>query len=352
MTSVPVKPTHLDQCFTPAAQKPYMEMLQQRGGLTRRRAECFVRLWSYLVLKHLAEAATHLPQFEALYSPPDYISCTHREASELFYGDSEQGSDRAAGLMIDKLVALGLMDKKFDGQTLCLRIRDQPELVKQAVETPPEIFMDDFDPVADAVPTAQIMTRSFYEMVKDSAFTAHKISKCLRQWGSIYAGCIKVLRRSDTHNPVGVIILYPTTATCEPLFFGPPSKGFFLTNDRPVDPFEMAKPGDPDCTSIYVRSWIIDQPYLNTERMCLLIQSCQETLRAMKQDYPALCDMYSMIIHPSYEQLREVMGFEKIAQDPQRAYAWVYLAIERYLALDPQKTVAALTSGLPSTKKE
>jgi hypothetical protein len=350
--AITIQPGLLEQAFSPDLQKRYISILLNRGGFTRRRVECFVRLWGYLLLKQLLEDAQYLPTLEILYPPKGYISCTHREAAELFYTDREKGSDRAAGLMIDKLVALGLLDKKFDGQTLCLQVRDQPELLQVAEQKKPEIFVDYFDPVVDAVQTGQLMTRSFYEMVKDAPKTAFKITKCLRQWGNIYPACIRVLRRSDTKNPVGVLILYPTAASCEPLFFGPPSRGFFLTNDRATDPFEMAKPGDLTCTSIYVRAWIIDQPYLNVDRMQQLVEATQDTLRHMRQDYPALCDMYSMIIHPSYEQLREIMGFEKIAQDPQRAYAWVYLAIDRYLALDPQKTVQALTAGLPSTRKE
>jgi hypothetical protein len=344
-----IKPDCLDQFLSAATYKLYVDRLLQRGGITRRRAEYFVRLWAYLLLKQLSEEQPQLPpQLKTLYPPKGFISCTHGEACQLFYHDQDKGSDRAAGLMIDKLTALGLLNKKFDGQTLCLQVRDQPELMTDTIERQsPAVFVDRFHPGNDAIPTAKLMTQSFYEMVRQEDMTIHKISKCLRHWGAIYPGCIRIFRRSDTQNPVGVLILYPTMEKCERLFFGPPSKGFYLTNDRDTDPFEMALPGDPTCTSIYVRAWIIDPPYMNAARMQQLIETCQITLREMRQDYPALRDMYSMIIHPSYEQLREIMGFEKIAQDTQRAYAWVYLAIDRYLALDPAKTVAALTAGIP-----
>jgi hypothetical protein len=348
-----ITPDLLEQYFSSEVYKTYVALVVKRGGLTRRRAECFVLLWAYLLLKQVAENLTEIPAIAVLYPPQGFVSCTHREAQELFYCHQDKGSERAAGLMIDKLAALGLLDKKFDGQTLCLQVREYPEFMQDVAEPPaPEIFVDAFDPVADAIPTAQLMTRCFFELVKDEAMTRHKISKCLRQWGAIYPGCIRVFRRSDTQNPVGVLILYPTQEKSDRLFFGPPSKGFYLTNDRDIDPFEMAIPGDPTCTSVYVRAWIIDRPYMNAQRMQQLIETSQATLRVMRQDYPGLRDVYSLVIHPSYEQLREIMGFERLAQDTQRPYSWGYIAIERYLALDPQKIVAALTTGIPNVIKD
>jgi hypothetical protein len=345
-----ITPPMLNQAFPDTQQKHYIDMLLKRGGLTRRRAECFTRLWSYLLLKQLGEISDQLPTITTLYPPTGFISCTHREAAELFYPDAEKGSDRAAGLMIDKLAALGLLDKKFDGQTLCIQIRNQPELLDIEDAGPIALYADDFNPVNDTVATAQLMTRTFYELVRDPATTSLKIAKSLRQWSSVYPKCIRVLRRSDTQNPAGVLIMYPITAKSERLFFDSPSKSFYLTTERETDPFEMALPGDPTCTCIYTRAWIIDQPFLSALTMEQLIVTTQQTFIEMRQDYPALSDIYSLVIHPSYEQLRTVMGFERIVQDSQRAYTWIYLAIDRYLALDPAKTVQALTAGIPSTQ--
>ncbi|MBE9032946.1 hypothetical protein IQ266_24730 [filamentous cyanobacterium LEGE 11480] len=348
-----IQPEAIDRVFAPGLQKDYIKDFQKRGGLTRRRSECFVRLWGYLLWKYqstITESDAPL-QITELELVPEFISCTHREAAVLFYPDAERGSDRSAGLMMDKLVALGLLDKQFDGQTQCWKVREQPEMVLVEDEVAPNVIADYFNPITDSVQAGRLMTRAFSELVRDASATAYKITKSLRKWGKIYAPCIRVLRREDTQNPVGVIVLYPTAEKSEQLFFDSPSKGFYMTNDREDDPFEMAHPGDETCTCIYVRAWLIDQEYLNAETMQLLIETTQATLREMREDYPALCDIYSLIIHPSYEQLRRIMGFEKTVQDSQRSYTWVYLAIDRYIALDAASTVVALTAGLPSTQK-
>jgi hypothetical protein len=348
-----LQPENLDRVFPPTTQKSYVTAFLKRGGMTRRRSECFVRLWGYLQWKQQLETdgAKSLAVIQELSLLPEFISCTHREAAILFYPDGETGSDRAAGMMMDKLVSLGLLDKQFDGQTQCWKIREHPEFVAPEAETLATVVADDFDPAVDAVQAAKLMTRSFSELVRDEAMTAHKITKCLRQWSKTYPGSINVLRRQDTQNPVGVLILYPTAESSERLFFDTPSKGLYLTNDKSDDPFVMANPGDPACTCLYVRAWVIDPTYLNAQTMELLIKNTQSMTAAMRQDYPALCDMFSLIIHPSYEQLRKIMGFETTAQDRQRAYKWVYLAIDRYLAVDPAATVAALSAGLPNTQK-
>jgi hypothetical protein len=61
-------------------------MLIGRVGLTRRRAECFVRLWTYLLLKQQQELGDVLRQpLTQLQVPKGFVACTHREAAELFY---------------------------------------------------------------------------------------------------------------------------------------------------------------------------------------------------------------------------------------------------------------------------
>ncbi|OUC14271.1 MAG: hypothetical protein B0A82_13425 [Alkalinema sp. CACIAM 70d] len=340
-----MEPKNLDQYFPCSRQKYYVSTLQRRVGLTLRRAECLVRLWAYLLLKESQDQGL-LPEVSLANLTPqrDFVACTHREAAELFYANRDRGSDRAAGLMLDRLASLGVLDKRFDGQTLCLKIRTMPELLTPATEAPlPELFADAFNPRTDAVPAAQLMTRTYSELVKDPAATSYKITKNLRAWADHYRPCMRVLRRSDTLNPVGITVLYPVTSDSEVHFFYPPSRSFFLTTDRPTDPFTMATQGDPNCTSIYVRAWIIDPLYLSRHTLKQLIHDTQVTLHQMKEDFPALCDLYSMMIHPSYEELRRLMGFERVSQDTQRPYSWVYMSIDRYLNLDAVEVVNALT---------
>jgi hypothetical protein len=68
-------------------------------GLTRVCANCFLRLWIYAIAKE----AKVKPPLTQLILPTTAIICTYREAADLFYQDREQGSERAAGMMLDKL---------------------------------------------------------------------------------------------------------------------------------------------------------------------------------------------------------------------------------------------------------
>lgn len=341
----PVEPESLDHFFPPDRQRIYVSMLMGRGGLTRRRAEYFVRLWAYLLLKDQQERGTGLPEpLTQLYPPAGSVACTHREAAELFYGNQERGSDRAAGMMIDRLVALGLIDKQFDGQTLCLQICSIPELAI-AAQKPAEPFTlepDSFNPRTDAIPVANLFTRAYAEIVKDSAAASHKLAKLLRYWTQQYPKVVRVLRRSDNLNPVAFYILYPVASESEIHFFQPPGKSFYLSNDVEEDPFKMATPGDSHCTSIYIRAWVIDVAYLQKANLKLMLQDTRDSLVEIQKDFPGICDLYSLIIHPLHEELRLALGFQKTFQDAQRPYSWVYLGLDRLLELDIDQALANL----------
>ncbi|MGB8701656.1 MAG: hypothetical protein WCD18_19755, partial [Thermosynechococcaceae cyanobacterium] len=116
--------------FPPDRQQSVIAQLQRRVGLTRIRAEYLVRLWVYLLVKQTIrqdpKAKPPIPDLVLLAEPE---ICTYREAANLFYGEKEQGSDRAAGLMIEKLAALGLIRKSFDGNATIIEILPIPELL-------------------------------------------------------------------------------------------------------------------------------------------------------------------------------------------------------------------------------
>jgi hypothetical protein len=335
-------PEHLNKLFPVEQQRSYIKMMQQRGGLTRRRAEYFVRLWAYLLLKQREELDGQLPEaIEQLCPPTGLVACTHREAAEVFYGNKERGSDRAAGMMIDRLAALGLLDKQFDGQTLCLQIRSLPELEIQESNQPIQLFADDFNPRTDAISVANLYARSYAELVRDGAAMA-KIARALRSWSQTYPVGMRVLRRSDNLNVVAACILFPVAHESESYFFQPPSRSFYLTTDTQVDPIKMALPGDENCTSVYIRAWLIDSSHINGSTLYQLLEDTKQTLTRMQADYPGICDLYSLILHPMYEELRRVLGFERICQDSQRSYTWIYLAIDRFLQTDIKQALANL----------
>ena len=97
-------------------------------------------------------------------------------------------------------------------------------------------------------------------------------------------------------------------------------------------------PDDPNCQAIFIRSWVIDRPYLERSRI-LFLTDVQQVLSQMLEEFPNLCDLYTMIIHPSYEQLALTLGFQKTSSDAQLSVYWVYLAVDRFLALNIKQTL-------------
>lgn len=336
----------LDAWLPPARRRELVQALVQRIGLTRTRAECFVRLWVYLLVQQRRATQRHLrPPLADLTWPDKPLSCTQSQASELFYSDRDRGSERAAGLMLDKLAALGLIEKHFDGNTTQIAIRPVPELTQPtAAAAPVSLQIDDFDPRCDAIPVANLLAENYNWMNRNADAVPYRIAKLLRGWAQHYGRGMRVLRRADNLNPVGFYLFYPTAPASDANFFGPASKGLHLSALSEVDPFQMAEPGDRSCTSIFIRSWAIARPYLADYRARFL-QDGQATLRALREDFPNLCDLHALIIHPGYERLAQSLGFQRTSRDdcPGSVY-WMYLALDRFLALDIEAAVASLAA--------
>jgi hypothetical protein len=91
---------------------------------------------------------------------------------------------------------------------------------------------------------------------------------------------------------------------------------------------------------------VIDTPYLQSENIYLLLEDSRKTLIQMQQDFPNLCDIYSLILHPLYEDLRLALGFQKTFQDTQRSYHWVYLALDRFVELDIAQALNTMKQSL------
>ncbi|MDB9495051.1 hypothetical protein PN441_09330 [Spirulina major CS-329] len=332
-----------DQWVNPEQYQDWVERLIQRVGLTRVRAECLVRLWIY-ALAHEGRPAP----LTQLTQPAGLVTCSHRQAAELFYGDKEQGSDRSAGMMLDKLAALGFIGKRFDGNTTQITI--QPLALALFAETQgehrilPPLHLDDFDPRCDAIPVAQLLATNYNWMNHNTEAVPHRIARLLRGWARQYSVGMRVLRRDDNQNPVGFFLLYPVTSESEANFFGPPNRGLHLSAIREVDPFKMATPGDASCVAVFIRSWMIAPDYLNAYRR-VFVQDVQRTLEQMTVDFPNLCDIYTLIIHPSYEALTAVLGFQSIGRDPQTSIQWMYFACDRFMDLDLDKALAQLNNG-------
>lgn len=340
-----MNPTSLNQWFSLDQQRNYVLKLTGRHGLTRRRAEYFVKLWAYLLLKQQHELGNRLQPLSELSPLQGAIPCTHREAAELFYSHQDRGSDRSAGMMIDQLASLGLIKKKFDGSTICIqihpRIGDPPPPPKSDKSEPIQLKTDAFNPRIDAVPAANLIVRD-YGWLNPEGSPAHRIARLLRGWAEQYLTGMRVLRRCDNGNLVGFYMLYPTARQSEANFFLEPRQSLYLTANTEIDPIAFATPGDRDCSAAFVRAWTIDTPFLHPNNICLFLEDVQQTLAQMQQDFPNLCDMYAIILHPVHDEVRLALGFQKTREDTQLPLYWVYEAIDRFLALDVRQALANL----------
>ncbi len=119
---------------------------------------------------------------------------------------------------------------------------------------------------------------------------------------------------------------------CEVKFFASPSQGLHLSQVTEVDPFKIALPGDDQCRAVFVHSWMIEQPY-QVQAQAAFLQDAQRTLDAMRQDFPNLMDLYTLIIHPSYAELAYSLGFQKTSADPKLPLYWMYQRLDRFLDL-------------------
>lgn len=328
----------VDLWLSPEQQSQLVDQLLSRMGLTRKRAEYFLKLWVFIQ----SQCGSEIQPLSKLKAPVGPMALTHRQASELFYGDQDQGSDRAAGLMIDKLAALGLLRKTFDGNTNQIEILAIPELESSQSTQSIQLKPDDFDPRCDAIPIASLLATNYQWMNRNFQATPHRIAQLLRGWAAEYSTGMRVLRRCDNLNPVGFSFIFPVASESEVKFFEPPSDALHMTEVRDRDPFTMATPGDERCLTAFIRSWMIEAPYLNDYR-AEFVADAQQVLQRMQQDFPNLCDLYTMIIHPSYEPMSVALGFQKMTQSASSIY-WMYLALDRFLSLNVEQSLAALST--------
>jgi hypothetical protein len=335
-----LSPEMIEQWLPPELFQRQVLLLMGRVGMTKRRAECFVRLWAYVFLKdNFQQQKIIKPPLQQLEYPLGWVVCSCREAAELFYQDRETGSDRSAGMMLDKLAALGLIKKQFDGNTTEIKILPLLETLAPSESTSSgAVIVDAFDLRSDAVPIANLLASNYNWLNRNAEVLPYRIANILRDWASQYSAGMRVLRRCDNQNPIGFYVLYPTQRSSESKFFVPPSQGLHLSQVTEVDPFEMAKPGDPDCRSVFVRSWMIDDAYRQQQEP-LFLQDAQATLRHMQLDFPNLWDMYTLVIHPSYTELARILGFQKTSGDPKLPLSWMYQSVDRFLSLDIQKII-------------
>ena len=326
----------LNRWFSEERQRTVVERLisSQDVGLTEKRARYLVRLCAYLCIKQrLTSQSDASPPLQVLAPPEQFMNCTHGEASELFYSDQERGSERAAGAMLRTLSGLGFIKSRFTGNTTQILIRPIPQLLDDFQISPNiALKVDDFDPRGDAVPLSALLADNYNWMNRNNRTIPRRICDLLRLWAKEYSVGMRVLRRTDNQNPVGFYLLFPITKDSEFVLNASPNEGLHLGSLNEVDPFEMAQPGDETCTSLFVRSWVIDEAY-RQDYTAIFLQDVQITLSKIQKDFPNLCDLWTLIIHPRYDRLAARVGFQRYKKNTGTTLYWMYQSYDRFMSL-------------------
>lgn len=334
--------TDVNRWFPPQHQGRYVQTLVGQSGLTRRQATCFVRLWAYGYLKQSCSESSTPVSLSELDRYVDTFPCSHSEAADLFYCDQARGSERSAGMMIDQLVAKHLVRREpFDGGPTRLTLQIPDGFVPQtSIPHSSELYVDAFNGRTDAPLVAAFLEES-YSWVSDRAdTTSFQITRVLRRWAKEYPAGLRVLRRQDDHEPVGLATFYPTAPDSEEQFHRPPSSSMHLSTLDQEDPIRVATPGDAACCAVFVRSWQIKNPYWNYSTACLFLQDSQATLARMQTEFPDLCDIYTITIHPRLEAFALTLGFRTMKSDPGSSLRWIYMPLDRFLAVDVEEALA------------
>ena len=343
-------PTLLDQWFPTDRQTHYIQQIRKQVDITRRRAQCFVRLWAYLMLKHMAMQlgetwGNALPNgtLMKLATVKEEVPCSHREAADVFYANSERGSDRSAGMMIDELAKLKLLSRTFDGNISTIQIRPLLDIEHGLTQSQPlSLLADDFNPRRDTVFAAQLLSTQYVWMDGDTNMAAYHINQVLRSWSDLYAKGIRVLRQGTPQKLVGIYALFPTVASANPQFFAPPSRSLYLATALDDDPLAIATPGDKDCSAVFIRSWAISPTCLTHQAVQQSVVDMRQTLKAMRDDFPNICDLYALNINPGSEAIAQALGFQKTVQDSDSPLAWLYIPLDHFLELDLERAIAQL----------
>ncbi|MEM1310545.1 MAG: hypothetical protein AAGF98_13810 [Cyanobacteria bacterium P01_H01_bin.153] len=342
MSSLP-SPFAVNEWFVPPHQRVYVDAIAGQCGLTRRQAACFVRLWGYATVQ---SASAQIP-LQTLHPAVGKFECSHREAAELFYCDQARGSERSAGMMVDQLVARHLVRREpFDGGPTRLSLQIPASFLPKAQAVPDILcYADAFDVRRDAARVAGFLEAAYGWVSDRSETTSFKIIKVLRRFAQQYPAGLRVLRAAANDDPVGFAALYPTHPDSEENFHLPPSSSMHLSTLNGHDPIQVASPGDPDCYAVFVRSWQLQPLSWNYAAVCQFLQDSQATLRQMQQDFPNLCDLYGIAIHPATEALALAVGFKPMKADPRTALRWLHTPLDHFLNLDIDEALVEFDFG-------
>lgn len=331
------QPQNVHAWFPLAQQTRYIDAITGQSGLTRKQATCFVRLWGYAYLK---QPGKH-PPIKQLSRYVGTFSCSHREAADLFYSDQERGSERSAGQMIDKLTAKHLVKREpFDGGPTRLSLQIPDHFLPQKTNLhADQLYTEAFDVRQDTYLASALLEDTYSWVSQRTDTPSFKITQALRHWSELYPAGLRVLRQLDTDEPVGLAVYFPTHSSSEENFHRPPSLSLYLSTSEQEDPMQVASPGDDRCYAVFIRAWKIHWHHWNYATVSLFLRDAQDTLALMRGDFPNLSDMYSIAIHPRLEAFALALGFKQMKADPNSSLRWIYMSLDRFLALDVDETL-------------
>ncbi|MEM1251770.1 MAG: hypothetical protein AAGI69_05000 [Cyanobacteria bacterium P01_H01_bin.21] len=330
-----LKPNEVEEWFPLDIQTKYIEHIVHQPGLkiTLRQATYFVRLWGYGYL--MQRGIDHAP-ITTLNRQIGSFYCSHSDAADLFYTQT-QGTPRAAGQMFDKLASKNLLRRgEADGVAtrISLNIPQNFELPEQ--EENDSFYPDSFDPRNDATLVANILEKLYSYDPERPESMLHNIKRGIRQWARQYPDGLRVLRRASSKEPVGFAAFLPAHPDSEEKFDLSPSRSLHLSrlDVREEDPIQVATKGDPDCYTVFVRSWQIELTVWTYETACEFIRDSRATLKKIQDDFPNLSDIYTIAIHPLSEDFALTLGFRMTKADPDSSLRWLYMPLDRFLELD------------------
>ena len=341
-----LRPNQVEELFPLELQTQYIEHIVHQPGLkiTLRQATYFVRLWGYGYLKQRgidqAPITTLSRQIGSFY-------CSHSDAAELFYTQT-QGTPRAAGQMIDKLASKNLLKRgEADGVATRLSLNIPQSFELPVVEDNDTFYPEAFDPRNDATLVANILEKLYSYDPDRPESMLHNIKKGLRQWSRQYPDGLRVLRRASTKEPVGFAAFLPAHPDSEEKFDLSPSRSLHLSrlDVREEDPIQVATKGDPDCYTVFVRSWQIALNVWTYDNACNFIQDSKTTLRKIRDDFPNFSDIYTIAIHPLSEDFALTLGFRMTKADPNSSLRWLYMPLDRFLELDHEDVLLNFDYG-------
>ncbi|MBT9313268.1 hypothetical protein IXB28_13715 [Leptothoe kymatousa TAU-MAC 1615] len=330
-----IQPSNVEEWFPRDIQNKYIEHIVHQPGfkITRRQATYFVRLWGYGYLMHQGMAAAPISTLNRQISS---FYCSHSDAADLFYTETS-GTPRAAGQMIDKLASKNLLRRgEADGVATRLSLNIPQSFEPTDPEVEDSFFTDAFDARNDATLVASLLEDVYSYDPERPESMLYNIKKGLRQWARKYPEGLRVLRRESTGEPIGFSAFLPAHPDSEEKFDLAPSLSVHLSrlDVRDEDPIQVATKGDPDCYAVFVRSWQIQLNLWTYETACTFIKDSHQTLQTIREDFPNLSDIYTIAIHPLSENFALTLGFRATKADPNSSLRWLYMPLDRFLALD------------------